>query len=129
MSRRLFAVLVALFTLLLFVSCSEYAKKEESPYSTGHILSPEDVTKIVSELTPEEQEPYPIDAKTVYYWTDGGSKFHIFRDCQSLSRTADENVEHGKHGDIPGDILNEPCSFCLKRAFLSKEEFLAVFSS
>ena len=129
MFRRLFAMLIALFTLFLFASCSEYAKREESSYSTGHILSPEDVTKIVSELTPEDEEPYPIDAKTIYYWTLSGSKFHIFRDCQSLSRTSDENIDHGKHGDIPEDILNEPCSFCLKRAFLSKEEFLAIFSS
>ena len=121
MSRRLFAVLVALVTLLLFVSCSEYAKKEESPYSTGHILSPEDVTKIVSELTPEEQEPYQIDAKTVYYWTDGGSKFHIFRDCQHLEKSND--TSSGSLSEAKEAKSGGVCSTCLKRSGVDPEIF------
>lgn len=127
--KRFLSICAAFIAVFLFASCSEYAKKEVSSYSTGQILSPDDISVILSELKPDEEEPCKIDENTVYYWTEDGSKFHVFSDCQSFSRTPDTDVISGKSSNIPEKIAKEPCSFCLKRASLSKEELLDIFSS
>ena len=126
--KRLLAASIALILIAMLFSCSDYAKRDGSAYNTGRVISVDEITKIVSELKPENKEPYYIDESTVFYWTENGSKLHLFNDCQSLSRTDPENILSGNIGAVSSKLSSKPCSFCLKKASLSEEDFLNIFS-
>ena len=63
-----------------------------------------------------------IDNNTVLYWTVGGSKYHFYRSCQSLSGSDEANIRSGKHADAVSDKKRGACSFCLKKSGLTESE-------
>ena len=59
----------------------------------------------------------------VFYWTDGGGKLHLFMTCQALSKTDLSKIKQGFLEDAYYADKTEPCSFCLKNANLTVDNF------
>ena len=121
--KFLSAVFVAVLILISYVSCADYLRVDGDELSTGHLLSPEDVSNISELFDEEPAEKMQIDENTVYYWTKSGSKFHIFIDCQSLSRSDPDSISSGSLRSARSANKTSPCSFCLKRGNLTKKDF------
>ena len=96
---KLFLILFALF-IVIFSGCSEKQK-----YYAGEKISQEEITRYSEEIFSEKEKVDPITATDVYYWTPDGVKYHIFRDCGTLSKsttvfsgTLEEGTAAGKSG-------------------------------
>ncbi len=75
----------------------------------------------VSGLVSYDWNPLSVEAKEMaeseVYWTTYGKKMHLYKDCQALDRSVEENIHHGQ----PALFLEEKndsgtvCKFCQKR--------------
>lgn len=108
-------VLFLLCTSFLF-SCSSYVSQKDYFYA-GETVDPDKIHIIEDSLKNEEQT-FIIKPTTMCYWTKSGSKFHLFPDCQSLSRTDPSNVETGIYNHIKDK--KECCLYCMKNAISSE---------
>ena len=99
----------------VFSGCSEDPK-----YYAGESVSQEDITRYGESIFTEDdsspEEPLntlevdmkssvPIVSIETYYWTPNGTKYHIFKDCSTLTRsstilsgTLEEGMATGKSG-------------------------------
>jgi hypothetical protein len=128
MKKLILAVSVVLCVLLC--SCTQYSKggyefdagvtvdindleslfettlqsAESTPLGDSSTDDPNETT-----TTPSTQ-PNIGETETVY-WTASGTKYHLYRDCQSLKRST--NVESGT---LEESKKAECCKYCLDRA-------------
>jgi len=63
-----------------------------------------------------------LDKNAVLYWTVSGSKYHIYRDCRSLSGSDEANIRSGNADEAKNNGKNGVCSFCLKKTGLEENE-------
>ena len=68
-----------------------------------------------SETEPNESEPIqsqrpPIGEITTVYWTKSGTKYHIYRDCQSLKKSTD--ILSGTIEEAKENKKAECCKYC-----------------
>ena len=121
---RLLSLLV-LFALIAFtVSCSEMTVNTDYKFSSGYKLSEKEIAELKEKLTEAPAETaLEITEDTVFYWTDGGGKLHLFTTCQALSKTDLSKIKQGFLEDAYYANKTEPCSFCLKNANLTVDNF------
>lgn len=130
MKKILVILLLAVCAFAILCGC-----EKETKYYAGEKVSPDDITRYESEIftgeskpkeTAPETEPQsetalspentleldlseksedPVVATNIYYWTPNGTRYHIFKDCGSLSRsknilsgTIEEGMATGKSG-------------------------------
>jgi len=119
--KYIISVFTIITLLLSLISCADHIGSTDTELSTGYLLTPEDINQIKDSFEGEEAT-ITVDADTVFYWTDSGTKFHIFKDCQALSRTAPENISEGKISKMQASGKRSFCSFCSKRADVKEED-------
>ncbi len=112
----------ALFAALMIFLCSC------SPYSQGgYELDPGDTLtpEMLESIFEEGTEPAPVTTEkivltddTLVYYTPGGTKYHIFSDCTSLSRS--KEVIEAKRAEVIALGKEECCKNCEKKAGLSQ---------
>ena len=61
-----------------------------------------------------EKPEVKVTAETEIYFTEGGAKFHLFRDCSALSGS--KNVLTAKFAEAKEQGKGECCSYCAKKA-------------
>ena len=110
MNKAICIICVLLSAVCLF-GCSSYVSQKDYFYA-GETVTPEQLEAINSSISDNEQM-LEIKPTTMCYWTKNGSKFHLFSDCQSLSRTDSSNIEIGIYDYIKDE--KECCSYCLKK--------------
>ncbi len=121
MKRAIFIILIFIVSVVS-IACSDQVKNSDPERNTGQAISPEDITKYNDMLT-DDPNLIVLDENTVYYWTIGGSKLHIFIDCQSLTKSDSSDIQSGTLGVAYANEKTEPCSFCLKRAGIDADDF------
>lgn len=126
--RRLIFIILIFVILSASVGCSDQVKNSDPAKNTGHSVSPDDITKYNDMLT-DDPNSVVLDENTVYYWTSGGSKLHIFIDCQSLTKSDSSDIKSGTLGAAYADEKTEPCTFCLKRAGIDMSDFPTFYPS
>ncbi len=73
----------------------------------------------------EAPEPsYSVDYYTQFYWTESGSKYHLYRECGHIKNSA--SVLSGNKYKLAEAEKDGPCSSCLKKAGLTQDDFLAM---
>jgi len=117
--RSIAAFIIASF-LILSVSCADYIKAEEKTLSTGKLITPEEIEKL-EESFKEENVEFVIDEDTVYYWTKRGPKFHIYKDCQSFSRTDEKDILSGNFEEVTAAKKDSFCNFCRTRGNIPED--------
>lgn len=105
-------VFVALACVFL-CSCSEYFTVGYE-FDPGQTLSPEMISSIFEAEEETEKPTVKITEETEVFFTEGGSKFHLFSDCSTLSRT--KNVLSAKFAEAKEKGKGECCSHCAKKA-------------
>ena len=125
MTKLRFTSLLVLFALIAFtVSCSEMTVNTDYKFSSGYKLSEKEIAELKEKLTEAPAETaLEITEDTVFYWTDGGGKLHLFMTCQALSKTDLSKIKQGFLEDAYYANKTEPCSFCLKNANLTVDNF------
>lgn len=123
---RPIALLVAFVLIAFTASCSEMTVNTDYKFSSGYKLSEKELAELKENLTdtdvPSETTVEITDA-TVFYWTDGGGKLHLFTTCQALSKADASKIKQGFLEDAYYANKTEPCSFCLKIANLTVDSF------
>ena len=118
--KRIILMLFILALILSLLSCSPYSMGKYE-FDPGETLSPEMLDSIFGDSNDTEEPPettvMEINDSTEVYYTDGGSKYHFFLDCQSLSRST--NVKTSTLGNYDEHKKDECCKYCAKRANIS----------
>ena len=84
-----------------------------------------DSTESIDETDTQTCESTSCEIKeipSVLYWTLSGSKYHLYRNCRSLSGSDDSNVRSGDIFAALESGKQDACSFCLKECGISAEE-------
>ena len=112
-SKFFSCVMICLFSAACLFGCSSYVLQNDSFYA-GETVTPDQIEIIDGSLSHSGAQQIEIKPTTLCYWTSGGSKFHLFEDCQSLSRTDSSKIETGIYDYIKDK--KECCSYCMKNA-------------
>ena len=105
--RRLMAVLMIL-TVLAFPACTP-----SDDFTAGKPLTRDELTSLSDELFTEAREPETVggfSTQVVVYWTEGGSVYHLSKDCYHLKRAA--SVESGSVSRAWALGKERACSVC-----------------
>ena len=106
--RRLF-LLFLLLALIFLPSCAH----SPNDFSAGRPITKDELASLSAELFTEAEEPDTADGyhnfETVY-WTEGGSVYHLNRDCYHLKRA--ENVISGSVKHARKEGKERVCSTC-----------------
>ena len=118
--KKFVLVLIALLTIVQLVSCAPHSQGQYE-FDPGETLSRDELESVFSsdsqeDTTPNETEMI-VDNETVVYFTDGGTKYHLFLDCQSLSRST--NIKTSTLGNYSEHKKKDCCKYCAKRANIS----------
>ena len=124
--KKYLVLLITMAFSVLLCSCSSYSQGGYE-FDPGETLTPELLESVFSADTelPENGEEFAteqivIDENTDVYFTDGGSKYHIFRDCQSIIKS--ETVKSCKLSEAAENGKGECCKHCQKRAGIDEPE-------
>lgn len=107
--RRLIAVLMILAVLAL-PACTQ-----SDDFSAGKPLTRDELTSLSAELCTEAWEPETVggfSTQVVVYWTEGGSVYHLSKDCYHLKRAG--AVESGSVSHAWELGKERVCSVCGK---------------
>lgn len=110
---------VIITVLLLFIACfaASCGRVAASPDGSGAI-SREDLIRIKAELLGTETDTPLTDGRTtdtdIVYWTDGGSVWHISRDCSYLEGKLPDGVNAGTEKQAKEAGKTHVCSRCSK---------------
>ena len=126
------ALTVALALLCVLCSCTQYSQGGyefdagvtvdindlESIFDTtpqAEITTPENDTPSADpqETTPTQSTQPSIGETETVYWTASGTKYHLYRDCQSLKRST--TVESGTLDEAMAAKKAECCKYCADR--------------
>ncbi len=112
-------IIAALALLLVFLCSCSYYSEGGYEFDPGETLSPEIVDSVFAtdsgdEVTEKTPAAVKVGADTEVYFTEGGSKFHLYKDCSSLSRS--KNVLSGKYSEAKEKGKGECCKYCDKKA-------------
>ena len=119
-------VAVILLSTLSTSACSRYTENSDNKFSTGHKLSKSEISRLQeekSDTTLFDSPMIEITDQTVYYWTATGSKLHLFSDCQSFAKADPTKIKSGSLEDAYNENKSNPCSFCLKHAGITEDDF------
>ena len=86
-------------------------------------------TKSTTDTEAADTPNIEITDATVFYWTEGGAKLHLFTDCQALSKSEPSKIKQGLLENAYYAGKTEPCSFCLKNANLTADNFPSFLPS
>ena len=114
MKIALFIILSAI--LLSLCSCSPYSGGGYE-FDPGETLSAEELEGLFQDSKGEATD-FVMSESTSVYWTNGGSKYHLFADCGHLSNSAD--VKSGKIEDAKAKGKGECCKTCATRAGIAE---------
>ena len=129
---RKLALVVALVLMCTFCSCTQYSQGGYE-FDAGVTVDINDLESLfettpqIEEGTPsldaptedpQETTPTPITQPSIgetetVYWTVSGTKYHLYRDCQSLKRSI--NVESGTLDEAKAAKKAECCKYCADR--------------
>lgn len=116
--------IITIFTIIVimvsFLSCTSHTEGIGTEMNTGYLLTPEDIISI-KESFDKSDEPLEIDEKTTCYWIASGAKYHIFKDCQSLSRSDPSSILEGSVSEAKKSGKESLCSFCSKRVNIKED--------
>ena len=115
MKKLIFAIFAIM--LVFLCSCSSYSQGGYE-FDPGETLSQEALESIFSESRPEETT-MTVDENTVVYWTEGGSKYHLFADCSHLASS--KKVDSGKIADAEQIGKGSCCQSCESRAGIAPD--------
>lgn len=76
----------------------------------------------MSSIVTEEISSLPQEIPSVLYWTVSGSKYHLYRDCRSLSGSDEHNINSGDFSAALESGKKSACSFCLKECGVEENE-------
>ena len=100
--------LAGLLCLLLLTSC-----ESGQNFEAGQSLSPEELASLSAELFTTAPEPDTADgfaSREIVYWTEGGSVYHLDRDCYHLKRA--ERVIEGSVKHAWSEGKERVCATC-----------------
>ncbi len=126
------ALVVALLLCCVLCSCTQYSQGGYE-FDAGVTVDINDLESIfattpqVAESTPindgansesQETDPIPntqpsVGENETVYWTASGTKYHLYRDCQSLKRSS--NVESGTLKQAQENKKGECCKYCASK--------------
>ncbi len=101
-------------------SCLKVANKAETDFD---FFDANTTTSAVPN-TEAPRPSYSINSDTLFYWTESGSKYHLYRDCSYLKNAV--NILSADKTELDESEKDGPCSACLKKAGLTLEEFLEL---
>ena len=113
--KKTFVLTLILFAAFL-CSCSPYSQGGFE-FDPGETLSSEELESLFGETEPEETT-FVLNENTSVYWTEGGSKYHLFSDCGHLSKSAE--IKTGNMAKAAEKGKTECCKTCESRAGLSE---------
>ena len=122
-NRFIIAAALLSSSIWLFASCSRYSSSTDIKLNTGYTLSDVEISILQNETETLNEPLFKITDSTVYYWTDSGENLHLFMDCQSFSKTDSSKIKEGDISKAYSNNKTKPCSFCLKKANIKKEDF------
>ena len=113
-------LMLAVVALLCFSACAPHAQGKYE-FDPGETLTPEMLESIFADeseadTTPAETQ-MEVNGETTIYFTASGTKYHLFLDCQSLSRST--NISESTLGNYSEHKKNDCCKYCAKRANIS----------
>ncbi len=113
-------LLIVIFAFML-TGCSSYIDPNGG-FHTGETLTPDELDRLSNQIFGEDKTEPPFD--NVFYWTDSGSKVHLFSDCGHLKRSDD--IRSGDENAIRSLEKAGMCSSCLKKAGKTEADFSFV---
>ena len=123
--KALTATLILTVAAFSCVGCSKYVMyDDENGFSGGYLPSKDILDSLSEQIFTSTEAPStntPITEDHLFYWTSGGTKFHIFRDCQHLEKSND--TSSGSLSEAKEAKSGGVCSTCLKRSGVDPEIF------
>ena len=118
-------ILLTVALNIFCISCSDYVKSDDS-YDLGQTVTPEMLESIKDSIDSQKEadsnEIIEIGSDATLYWTVGGSKYHLYRTCSSLSRSNESNIKNGDFAAVSESGKTEACSLCLEKCGISENE-------
>ena len=107
------------------VGCVERFVGEETDYATGDLLTPEMIESIFQAISTPVTEKYPSETldsgELLLYWLEGGSVWHISRQCGSVSNADPQNLHSGNIDEALRAGKERGCKVCAKGVMLEAE--------
>lgn len=100
----------SLLSVSCLFGCSSYVLQKDDFYA-GETVTPEQIDLIDDALANNNSQQLEIKPTTLCYWTSSGSKFHLFDNCQALSRTDPDKIITGIYDYIKDE--KTCCIYCL----------------
>ncbi len=116
-------------------SCLKKAGKTDADFDFIGADITTATTEVTTEATTASTHPkvtevpkpsYSVNYYTLFYWTESGSKYHLYRDCGHLKNSV--SVLSGNKSKLIEAEKNGPCSTCLNKADLTLDEFLSMLN-
>ena len=91
--KALTATLILTVAAFSCVGCSKYVMYDtENGFSAGYSPSKDILDSLSEQIFTSTEVPStgsPITEDQLFYWTSGGTKFHLFRDCQHVEKASE----------------------------------------
>ena len=113
--KRIFSM-IFVAAMLFLCACSPYSQGGYE-FDPGETLSQEELESLFGE-TEAETTAFTLNESTAVYWTEGGSKYHLFADCAHLSKS--DNVKTGNMENAAEAGKSECCKTCKNKAGISE---------
>lgn len=116
--RRVFSLIfVLLFSIVMFFLGTFVSKKDNysTPAPAGTVVSENTKSNNKDSGAPGNVTPtdaVPLDNTATYYWTESGTVFHLYRDCQSIKNSPELHEGTLSAAKNEKDRL---CKFCENR--------------
>ena len=123
------AMLISVILCCVLCSCTQYSRGgyefdagvtvdindldsifETTPQAGENTPANKDPENDPQQTEPIENTPPNIGENEMVYWTESGTKYHIYRDCQSLKNS--ENVLSGTLSEAKESKKAECCKYC-----------------
>lgn len=123
--KSLLVALILITTLFSFIGCSEYVTcNGENGFSAGYSPSKDILDSLSAQIFTSTEAPStstPITEDQLFYWTSGGTKFHLFSDCQHIEKSSE--ISSGSLSEAKNAKSGGVCSTCLKKSGINPEFF------
>ncbi len=111
-----FILAIAVF---MFTGCSKFFQYHNNDFNAGETLTPEELDRLSNQIFTDDGGAAPFD--NTFYWTDSGSKVHLFSDCGHLKNS--DNILSGDENAVRLIKKSGVCSICLKKAGMTEADF------